>query len=112
MHDVIHVHVSQMHPHDRQMTTGNSPASGAPLMCVLRCVCVNVNTTDATAGATALLLPAQNSLSTIIIGTQTLQLANGRGAGLAASRGGVWRAGNGMLDEEAPCRAEPRNLST
>ena len=63
-------------------------------MCVLRCVCVNVNTTDATAGATALLLPAQNSLSTIIIGTQTLQLANGRGAGLAASRGGVWRAGN------------------
>ena len=54
-------------------------------MCVLRCVCVNVNTTDATAGATALLLPAQNSLSTIIIGTQTLQLANGRGAGLAAS---------------------------
>ena len=65
-------------------------------MCVLRCVCVNVNTTDATAGATALLLPAQNSLSTIIIGTQTLQLANGRGAGLAASRGGVWRAGMGV----------------
>ncbi len=28
---------------------------------VPQCVCVNVNTTDATAGATALLLPAQNT---------------------------------------------------
>ena len=98
------------------MTTGNSPASGAPLMCVLRCVCVNVNTTDATAGATALLLPAQNSLSREHHNYRYANFATGQ-----RPRGGVsreqgrrvarWKPGS-MLDEEAPCRAEPRNLTT
>ena len=68
------------------------------------CPCVNVNTTDATTGATALLLPAQN--------THTLHdpirdpehaRAGGVEDGLRASRRLGWRSGDvgNVVREEA-----------